>query len=736
MNMSFFGWTQAASVLLILSLTACGGGSSKTERDNSPGVTSTSSSSSLLSSNSSLTSSMSSAITSSSIISTSSSSSSSSVTVLSAKVSGTVELRDAGGEIMDIENPDAVVVNVALLNSEDQEVASNSFSLLDPVLQLDDSLPFAGEVKGDNASYLVVTVSAPGFTDYARRFELQEELNLRATLSQLPVETIPPSQITTVSGTSVSGFNFSVDGGAPQNAAGQTGVPELTVSIPQSALPAGTSSLDVQMRAFNPNNPDEAEYFPGAYEDSAGNKLLSVAFNYTDITTNTGASLQKLAQKTRALRQKTSASTQAQVAAEAQAEPVIINRKVPNESCAALKQLGDSSSELAGFQVPVYTYNPDTGLWDLLGQGTLYSADGTPVASDFTAFDCNSTAYVVEIKVTNEIFLSNWWNLDYPLVFNQPVKLCADLQLLDEANQPITGGYIYVSDDDDDRSISAETFTTDEQGNVRIEVYALDGNAVDTSAQLVLYSKNMFTSVTLPITLSTSCPAQVQVVKAAVPSLCKVQGRVLDQDGKPMADAVVLAGNLVEVEEQLTPALGVSDAQGFYQLDVACDRNYQVFEYLSLLMNYLEPQWLNNTHNFNVNGTVAASEVTDNGTTASLQDLMADHSKPLAYVFNEDEDPTKLRLQFLYAGEAYPLSYEFDVLNLQTNQVIGHFSGSLTKDDLEPVNSEDYFLLPAGSVLINNTLPNPDEFTLWSVKGTITSSDGKQGNVIGFIGNE
>jgi hypothetical protein len=49
-------------------------------------------------------------------------------------VSGTVELRDAGGEIMDIENPDAVVVNVALLNSEDQEVASNSFSLLDPVL--------------------------------------------------------------------------------------------------------------------------------------------------------------------------------------------------------------------------------------------------------------------------------------------------------------------------------------------------------------------------------------------------------------------------------------------------------------------------------------------------------------------------------------------------------------------------------------------------------------------------
>jgi hypothetical protein len=299
-------------------------------------------------------------------------------------------------------------------------VATSSLPLLDSVIELDDSLPFAGELQGTGARYLVVNISSPGFTDYARRFDLEEELNLRATLTQLPVETIPQSQVTTISGASVSGFNFSVDGGAPQNSAGQSGVPELSVSIPQSALPVGTSSIDVQMQAFNPNDPQEAEYFPGAYEDSAGNKLLSVAFNYTEVTTDNGTSLKALAQKSRVLRQKTSGNsrTLAQAAAET-LEPVIINRKVPAESCAALKQMGDSSSELPGFQVPVYTYNSESGLWDLLGQGTLYSGDGTQVASNFTAFDCDSTDYVVEIKVTNEIFLSNWWNLDYPLVFNQ-----------------------------------------------------------------------------------------------------------------------------------------------------------------------------------------------------------------------------------------------------------------------------------------------------------------------------
>jgi hypothetical protein len=736
MKLSPFVWRQSALVsVMVLTLSACGGGSSKSDSGNLPGVSSSSSSSlqTSSSSTSSITSSSlgstSSATSSVSITSSSSSSSSVVSAITSAKISGVVEVRDSDGNTLDIANPDTVKVNVSLLGSDDQVIASETLPLLESPLQLGDSLPFTGELHGENARYLVINISSPGYTDFARRFDVQEQLDVRASLTQLPVATIPASQKTTISGAVVQGFNFSVDAdGAPANAGGQSGVPELTVSIPQSALPSGTTSVDVKMQAFNPNDPAEAEYFPGAYQDSAGNKLLSVAFNYTDITTNSGTSLKKLAQKTRALRQKTAAAIQAEVA-----EPVIINRKVPAESCSALKQMGDSSTSIAGFQVPVYTYNPESGLWDLLGQGTLYRGDGTAVPSGFTAFDCSGTEYVVEIKVTNDIFLSNWWNLDYPLVFNQPVKLCAYVQLQDEAGAPFAGSYVYAYDDDDQRSFSAESFITDDQGNVHIELYALDGSATDTSAELRLYNKNLLTTSHVPLTLSTTCNAQQPVViKTTVPSMCKIEGKVLDSDNKAVNKTIVFATDLEETESTL-PAYGFTDDQGKYQLDVACNTEYHVFEYFSYLINYTESPWLSNTNIANVNGTVNGMESSDNGKTAVLKDTVADRSKPFAYVYNDEDNANKLNLQFFYAGSDWPLSYSFDVVNAQTNAVVGHFSGKLTEGDLTVFQDDIFWSIPVGSVLIDNSLPVPNEFAVWIVKGTITDSKGKQGNLTGFV---
>lgn len=731
MNQFLVVWRQSALVsVMVLALSACGGGSSKSDSDHLPGVSSSSSSSSQSSTMSDSSSTTSSAITSSSITTSSSASSSSVIAAIkSAKISGVVAIQDSSGAPLDIDNPETVKVNVSLLNSDDQVITSETLPLLDPPVQLDQSLPFVGELSGDNARYLVVNISAPGYTDFARRFDLQAQLDVRATLSQLPVATIPASQKATISGAVVQGFNFSVDAtGAPANAGGQTSVPELTVSIPQSALPAGTTSVDVKMQAFNPNDPAQAEYFPGAYEDSAGNKLLSVAFNYTDVTTNTGASLKKLAQKSRALRQKTSANVQAEVA-----EPVIINRKVPTESCAALKQMGDSSASIEGFQVPVYTYNPESGLWDLLGQGTLYKGDGTQVPSGFTDFDCGGTEYVVEIKVTNDIFLSNWWNLDYPLVFNQPVKLCAYVQLQDEAGLPFAGSYVYAHDDDELRSFSAESFITDAEDKVQIELYSLDSNVTDTSAELMLYNKNLLTTNRVPLTLSTTCNAQQPVViKTTVPSMCKLEGKVLDSDNKAVSKTIVIASNLVDTENTL-PTYGFTDDQGKYQLDVACGTEYHVFEYFTYLLNYADSPWLSNSNIANVNGTVNGMELSDNGKTAALNDIVADRSKPFAYVFNDEENANKLNLQFFYAGNSYPLSYVFDVLDVQTNAVIGHFTGTVTEGDLTIWEDGGFWSVPVGRTLIDNTLPTPSEFAVWSVKGTITDTKGKQGNLVGFV---
>lgn len=745
----------SALVIPLLILSGCGGGGSKTPAKGSetPSSSSAASSSFVRSSSSVNSSAVSSVVTSSSIVassvvssalssnsfassqlssvasSISSANSSAANNIVAKKISGIVELKDVDGSEVDITDSASISITISLLNDKDEVVDSKSLSALNSLAQLNDSLPFNGEVSGVNGKFLVVHISKEGFTDYARRFDVASELNIKATLSQVPSQEINATTAVTVSGKAVNGFNFSVtDKGEPVESGNDNGVADLTVSIPKSALPEGTTSIDVKMQAFNPNDVKDAEYFPGAYADSQGNKLLSVAFNYTDITTNTGVSLKKMA----AASKNNAAGLQKISMQKDGNDPIVINRKIPAESCVSLKQLGDSSKELAGFQVPVYTYNPGNGLWDLIGQGTLYSEDGSLVADSFKDFDCASTSYVLEVNVTNEIFISNWWNLDYPLVFSQPVKMCADIQLVDEASTPVSNSFLFVHDDDDTRSFSSETYVTDEKGIVHIETFSLDSAALDNSAELVLYSKNYLTGISKPITLSTSCAvSSPTVVKVALPAMCKIEGKIKDVASQPVADAFVYAQNFTSVDTLVMPAFSTTDASGKYSLDVLCNQEYSVFEYLSLLMSGMTNE---STANFNatVNNSVNGKEVADNGKKAVMQDLIADYSKPFGYVFSDTEEPGKLTVGFIYAGNAYPLTYSFDVMDVSTNKVYGHFSGTLTKNDLLP-EYQDQFPFPVGAVEITNTIAPTSESIILSVKGEISDSAGKKGVTMGFI---
>src|SRR5690606_15364753 len=173
------------------------------------------------------------------------------------------------------------------------------------------------------------------------------------------------------------------------------------------------------------NEPEDAQLFPGAYADSDGNNLVSVAFNFTEINTATGEPLVQAMRKAR--QQKVAKAGGLHKVAED--EPVIINRQIPLQSCRLLECLGDSDPLTAGFQVPVYTYNPNSGVWDLIGHGTIYNEAGVMSLEDQKIFDCENQNYYLEILVTNEIFLSEWWNLDYPLTFSQPVNFCARIQI-------------------------------------------------------------------------------------------------------------------------------------------------------------------------------------------------------------------------------------------------------------------------------------------------------------------
>ncbi|HWV14817.1 MAG TPA: hypothetical protein VN030_05240, partial [Cellvibrio sp.] len=593
------------------------------------------------------------------------------------KVSGLVDLKQVNGLPIENDEGQQVTVTVSLLNSADQLVTSKTFNALAPAMPETNPIPFSLELSGVDAKFLVVHIAEDGYTDYARRFDVAPELNIRASLSQLPAQEILASTAVTISGETVDGFNFSVsDKNDPVEAGSEAGLADLTVAIPKSALPAGTTSIDVKMQAFNPNKLEDAEYFPGAYADSDGNKLLSVAFNYADVTTNTGVSLKKMA----AAAKNQPVGSQKPGFNKTAAEPIVINRKIPVESCSALKQMGDSSATLPGFQVPVYTYNPDSGLWDLLGQGDLYNDNRELISSTFKDFDCTASNYILEVKVTNEIFASSWWNLDYPLVFTQPVKMCADIQLVDESSLPISNTALYLHDDDDVRSYSAETYVTDANGKLHIEAFALDPVAVDTSAELVIYSKNYLSTIRKIITLSPACSGATPVViKTPLPAICKAEGAVKDKAGKPLLNSVVFAGSYKGEDLPVMPSWSVTDSEGKYSIDVSCGRDYGIVEYFSWLMGGANRLQLLDDFTFAVNGNINGSEVSDNGKTASLQNIVADRSKPIAYIFNDYDASNKFSLEFLYAGSAYPLSYSFEVVDLKTNQVYEKFSGTLSK---------------------------------------------------------
>lgn len=733
----------------IVALSSCGGGSSSSSKD----ASSVSSTASLLSS--SLASSTSSMAISSSISSTQNSSantSSSSISSvasnkISALVSGTVYLKDSNNDAVSLDDPATVAISVSLLDSNDNVITINSPKVLSALSNTQSGAPFTAEISGTNAKTIVVNVSKAGFTDYARRFNISPTVNLTATLNETQTLTIAKTDITSISGKTLTGFNVAVinSDGNQQIVSGNAGkIADLSVSIPQSMLPQGTTNVDVKMQAFNPNNPKEAESFPGAYQDSTGNKLLSVAFNYADMQTNTGVSLQKIAQNTRnarllAQKQAGKAISPVQFAKQsaqktgAAIDPVIINRRIPLESCLSLSQLGDANADQNGFQVPVYTYNPNSGLWDLLGYGTLFDDANNLVAANQTVFDCKLHTYVLEIEATNEIFLSKWWNLDYPLVFKKPIKLCATIELRDEGNKPVAGNLLYLHDDDDIRSFSSESFVSDVNGRVNIEVMSLD-SGTDLTAIANIYNPSFYSAYTpVPIQLSTACNSDTPpvVVPISVPATCKVSGLVTDKSGAPLVNRYMIAGDFVDQtgESLVMPVFASSDATGHYEFSLQCKQRYEVIEWYSALTT-----GLNFDKNFavNVNNQVDLSEASDNGSTAVLKDMAVDTGKPTAFV-STDENQAKMSMFVLYGGDSFPLSYNFTLTDSVSNKVVGQYSGNVNKSDMLSDLGPDGIALPYGQILIDHKLPAVTDIVYYLVTGEIVDAKGNKSEIFGTV---
>ncbi|HSC68465.1 MAG TPA: hypothetical protein VLC79_12285 [Cellvibrio sp.] len=583
-------------------------------------------------------------------------------------------------------------VELHLLDSKEQIVASAS-----PIASSfseSDELRFSADISGAGATSVAVTVSYPGYTSYSRKLDAEEQINFDAKLQVVPTATVEPDISTSISGVSVEGFNIAV-----ANADDPLQSDSLSIQIPSSLLPEGTDSLDVAVRTFDPNDPVDAEFFPGAYADSDGNQLASVAFNFAEISTVSGEPLVAAMKKARQQKLAKLGGQQQKLVE----EPVVINRQIPAQSCGLLESLGDSAADMAGFQVPVYTYNPKSGLWDLLGQGTIYTENGQQVAATQTQFSCDTENFFLEILVTNEIFLSDWWNLDYPLFFNQPTTYCASIQLKNPEGKALSGVTGFLIDQDDSFNFASTYFTTDDQGRASISVSQSSVNP-DLSAEVFFYNEADFGYVTQPVTLSTNCTDSApQVIELKRPELCEVNGQFSYDNGAPVTRNLVY-GFPVEGANFVGFDFASSDETGAYRLNLPCGGHYQIVNFATSFTPSSEEYQLTT-----IDGNLDADEASDDGKVVVMKPLQITPRQPLVYG-EYDAASDQLMLFAIGTFDLFPMTAQVTIKSLDGSQVHETFSGTFTAAS---VSGDDEMELYYGGTLSRTAvLPDSDGYQL------------------------
>lgn len=645
-----------SAVIVALTLVACGGGGSDKKPAPGSSVSSSSPASSLASSSISNS--------SNSVALSSSLSSSAASAIVSVKLNGTISGFDTKGASVQLD-PNHVVIEVRLLDQQDN--ALDQVNAVASNYNLSEQLRFNADLSAVNAVGLAVAISYPGYTTYARRLDAMGIINLDAKLQAVPVQTVVPGIATSVTGIELPGFNVQISGDDEQQSN------HLLINIPQSLLPDDTDSLEVAVRTFDPNNMNDAEFFPGAYADSDGNDLASVGFNFADIKTNTNDNLAVAMQKKR---QQQLASVDGVQKALSQ-EPVMIEYQIPAQSCRLLESLGDADVNEDGFQVPFYTFDPATGVWDLIGMGTLYDSSGQEVPAAKSEFACDTNSFYLITLVSNAVFQREWWNLDYPVAFSQPIDYCANIQLKNPEGKTLAGINGLVADNDADYNFASTFFTTDSNGvaNLRISQSSINP---DLQAEVIFYNQDELTYAVKSIRLSNNCDdSSIQVLELVRPQLCEVNGQFFYESGAPVTRNLVYGFSPMN-EENESPIwafdFAYSNTEGSYRLNLPCGGEYEIFNVASQLAQTTQPEMAKQLTR--IDGNLDPDEQSDNGNEVVMKTLEIAHHQPLMTGMY-DTATNQLVIAAYGTFDAFPMSAQVVIKNLDQSVIYQTFTGTL-----------------------------------------------------------
>lgn len=407
----------------------------------------------------------------------------------------------------------------------------------------DDTGKFASSVKmADSGGFIVTDVKKDGYTDSSQRIDITAPADLNSLRSDLTkVQTVTATATDSeivLGGVSINkkAFVFGVikyPNGAKKAVAGSqlraakaaasSGITtELEISIPADSVPAGTTSLTGKFKSFDPSKADDAKYFPGAYMDSNGNKLVSLGFDYVNITDNNGSNLGKSIAKAKAAGFLKAASQQA--------TPTVITRSIYPSICESI--LRDEDLSKSGYQISVWVYNSSKGYWDFVGQGTVVDYYGHTV-EPFNISGCQNENYYLRIEVTNDYFASYHWNLDQAIVNSLNKEVCVSVNLKDQSENPVSNSILSLQDDDSKNSFATVSGVVDSgYGKYKISTIMTDETDADRTATLSYYDPLTYEEGTQVVLLGDSPDCTSVDIVLTRPKTCQVEGKVVDENGQ------------------------------------------------------------------------------------------------------------------------------------------------------------------------------------------------------------
>ena len=564
-------------------------------------------------------------------------------------------------------------IEVTRLGDSDQVLSTTLFNSAEDNSTGTPRLKFNSDVAVDGAKALLINITYPGFASYARRIEVQPLIFVDALLSKAPQSANPLKTGTFVmrSGEPVEGVQLDL-------------TDSLTITIPNSLLPAQV--LAAKAASYDPNSAAHAIYFPGQFSDLNGEPLIATAFDFIQLTNASGAAQDLIAGD----------------------KLVWIGRVLPESSCTTLNNLGDSDSQQAGWQVPLYGFNSAKGLWELAGAGTLYNADGSLLST----LNCPAKVWV-EGQVAGAVINKQWLSFSFVQNPVAPVAYCASVQINNAQGEKLAGIYGLISAQNAGQFTPAY-FTTGADGKARIEI-AATGTTESIPAKLSLVNDGV---VNADVVLTPNCSnPEPQTVILNRPRLCQIQGQVTDETGAPLINYPVVAQAASGAATSGLFDFAITDNQGIYWLNVACKQEFAL-KFTRFFNAELEVRGVA------VDSTVSATEIKDDGQTARVSSnkvtTVATAISAAVYTLSSGD----LTVSLFSTHANFPFAADLKIVNAK-NEVVATVLGSLS-DSANLGESSPNWIYGSGQLVQKVNLGDGKGL---KILGSITDAKGKKTQV-------